>query len=352
MIDEWFRARAQVQARGTELLRLMHANNCEFALLGYTKYARDLSAVLERMGRAYYFVCDQRPSRVKRWRAFDAVGNGSVLVNCLVEGRVKSIERLVNRDCFRFFELSSVEPAVFPLPFCGKNQTDLLHNVDRYIATRKKLDQPSAIIFDALCKARFSYNYIDTPFQYQLDKQYADDSVLDIKKFHHFFDGGSFDGANVSMFANLLSAIVVEPSAANMTKCRGSLSRLTNIRFEQCALGSEAGVVHFSGDYGSMSSFGDSKSGEIVTVKTIDSFDLENVDFIKLDIEGAELDALRGATNTISKFRPTMAICTYHSQDHFWQIPQFVDSLELGYRVHLRHYTEGLFESVYYFLPT
>ncbi|SEL47487.1 methyltransferase, FkbM family [Roseovarius azorensis] len=75
---------------------------------------------------------------------------------------------------------------------------------------------------------------------------------------------------------------------------------------------------------------------------SIDSFveqqGVERVDFIKMDIEGAELTALRGAQKTIERFRPSMAICVYHKLIDFY-IPQFLDHLDLSYKFHLQHGT-------------
>jgi FkbM family methyltransferase len=66
---------------------------------------------------------------------------------------------------------------------------------------------------------------------------------------------------------------------------------------------------------------------------------LPKVDFIKMDIEGAELQALRGAAQTIQRYRPKLSIAVYHRLSDFYQIPEYLDSLGLGYRYFLRHYT-------------
>jgi len=76
---------------------------------------------------------------------------------------------------------------------------------------------------------------------------------------------------------------------------------------------------------------------------TIDSWveqnNLPKVDFIKMDIEGAELKALQGAIKTIKKHKPTLAISIYHSFDDFTQIPKWIDNLDCGYKLYLEHYT-------------
>lgn len=66
---------------------------------------------------------------------------------------------------------------------------------------------------------------------------------------------------------------------------------------------------------------------------------IERVDFIKMDIEGAEMSALRGARATIDRFKPTLAICVYHKLIDFYEIPQFLDRLDLGYKFFLQHST-------------
>jgi FkbM family methyltransferase len=70
------------------------------------------------------------------------------------------------------------------------------------------------------------------------------------------------------------------------------------------------------------------------------------VNFIKLDIEGAELNALRGAERTIRAFRPKLAVCLYHSLSDFIRIPIYLEGLQLDYQFHLGHVTSNYEETV------
>ena len=84
------------------------------------------------------------------------------------------------------------------------------------------------------------------------------------------------------------------------------------------------------------------RATEVKTVSIDDMVEEKNlpkVSFIKMDIEGAELSALHGATKTLRKYRPKLAICVYHDLEDFWTIPQFLEGLDLGYRFYLRHFT-------------
>jgi len=71
----------------------------------------------------------------------------------------------------------------------------------------------------------------------------------------------------------------------------------------------------------------------------VEAGQIEKVDFIKMDIEGAELNALKGAEQTIRRFKPKLAITVYHSLNDFWEIPEWLESLGLGYKFYLRHFT-------------
>ena len=70
--------------------------------------------------------------------------------------------------------------------------------------------------------------------------------------------------------------------------------------------------------------------------------------FINMDIEGAELEALKGAEKTIQANRPDLAICVYHSPSHLWEIPLYLHGLGVGYRLYLRNYTSLTGETVLY----
>ncbi len=85
---------------------------------------------------------------------------------------------------------------------------------------------------------------------------------------------------------------------------------------------------------------------------SIDDFvstnDVPKIDFIKMDIEGSELPALKGAIQVIKKYKPQLAIAIYHSWDDFINIPKWILDLNLGYKIYLGHYTIHAEETVIY----
>jgi FkbM family methyltransferase len=82
-----------------------------------------------------------------------------------------------------------------------------------------------------------------------------------------------------------------------------------------------------------------------------DLLEHERPTFIKMDIEGAEPDALRGARTTIVRRRPLLAICVYHLQDHLWSIPLFLRELCEDYDFFLRPHNEEGWDLVCYGVP-
>jgi len=75
---------------------------------------------------------------------------------------------------------------------------------------------------------------------------------------------------------------------------------------------------------------------------------IKRIDFMKFDVEGAELPILRGAVGTLKAFKPKLAVSLYHSDSDFDKIPRFLDSLKCGYEFHLGHHSAGRAETVLY----
>ena len=80
-------------------------------------------------------------------------------------------------------------------------------------------------------------------------------------------------------------------------------------------------------------------------------YGLDKIDFIKMDIEGSEMNALKGAINTIREDRPQLAISIYHSLDDFVQIPVYLKEILDNYIFRLGHYNCNFAETVLYAIP-
>ncbi len=92
---------------------------------------------------------------------------------------------------------------------------------------------------------------------------------------------------------------------------------------------------------------------ESVNVTSIDAIKQgelkeEVVTFIKMDIEGAELEALKGAKQTITRDKPDLAICIYHKDEDIVEIPKYILELNPRYELFLRHYDVTAYETILY----
>ena len=87
---------------------------------------------------------------------------------------------------------------------------------------------------------------------------------------------------------------------------------------------------------------------EIEVRKLDDMLRDRKVTFLKMDIEGSELAALRGAERIIREQRPKLAICVYHKPEDMWEIPGFILNCHPDYKLYLRHYSISYTETVLY----
>ena len=76
--------------------------------------------------------------------------------------------------------------------------------------------------------------------------------------------------------------------------------------------------------------------------------DKEAPTFIKMDIEGAEKEAILGAENIIRIQKPKMAVSIYHKREDIWELPKLLLEMNPEYRFYLRHYSFRDAETVLY----
>ena len=83
----------------------------------------------------------------------------------------------------------------------------------------------------------------------------------------------------------------------------------------------------------------------------VDSGEIEKINFLKLDVEGSEMATLRGARNSIDRFKPKLAISIYHKPDDFFEIINYIKENHKYYKLYVDHYTVHREETVVYGLP-
>ncbi|MFE4712060.1 FkbM family methyltransferase [Paenibacillus sp. NPDC056722] len=187
------------------------------------------------------------------------------------------------------------------------------------------------------------------------DKQYFEDSIIKPSDNEVFIDAGCFDFGNSLVFQkwsnnNYEKIYAFEPDPLNHENCKEAIlkNEVKNVELINAGLWSESTTLHFNAD-GSGGSSIEANGETNVNVVSLDSFlNGQRASFIKMDIEGAELEALKGAKETILKYRPRLAICIYHKPEDILEIPLYLQSLISDYKFYIRHYSNYTVETVLY----
>jgi len=183
------------------------------------------------------------------------------------------------------------------------------------------------------------------------EHQYFDLEALPHCSGEIFIDCGGFRGETSEQFikwsgGDYEKIYLFEPDSVLMRECKTNLAKVTDeerILYFEYGLWKEQTVIFFQKG----KEIADSRVVQIendfvekIDVKTLDAVIEENkATFIKMDIEGSELQALQGAVKTIKISRPRLAISVYHKRKDIWDIPVFLLGIHPDYKFYLRTYS-------------
>jgi FkbM family methyltransferase len=176
-------------------------------------------------------------------------------------------------------------------------------------------------------------------------------------------DVGAFDGDTLQAFVarakgRFRKLVSLEPDPVNFAKLEARVRALPEdvrgkVEARRLGAGETAGRISFQCDGASTSAVVDLSLASVeVDVVPLDALPLEAPPtYVKMDIEGMEPAALRGARRTIRERAPDLAVCVYHRLEHFWEIPLLIEEIRPGYAFHLRRYSQWPWDVVCYALP-
>lgn len=185
-------------------------------------------------------------------------------------------------------------------------------------------------------------------------EQYFPKDIFSFSDREVFVDGGAYTGDTLLTFLRLTGGrcarcCAFEPDPGNAAKLRATVEKraLRGVTVHNKGLWSAPAALPFAVWHGTSAS-AVSCAGEFsVEADTVDRA-APDATFIKLDIEGAELEALKGAAAAIKRNRPKLAVCVYHRPGDLFEIPLFIKSLVPDYRFHLRQHQPVACETVLY----
>lgn len=231
-------------------------------------------------------------------------------------------------------------------------------------------DERQAIVdaFELLADDRSRLTWLDhLRFRLELDydrlrrdpgDEYFAEDLLQFQEGEVFIDCGAYTGDTIASFMRHCPRfgriVAFEPDPLNLAKLEDYVSTLeerNRIDIRTQAVSSKCGVMRFA-ECGDMTSRITPDGVEVMTT-TLDVAlrDLQPT-LIKLDVEGAEADALAGARDTLQRNRPVITIALEHNSHDLWRLPLKLASLIDNYEFHFRQHSEQGFDLVCYALPT
>lgn len=245
-------------------------------------------------------------------------------------------------NVIRFIDFYDKYPDIF-LPMFNlekKQQLNTTHkNVSDLLADKESVKE-----FDAQIWWKRDHKDLFLPYPRPAHEEYFSYPMI-LNDHENFVDCGAFDGDTIGKFIGKVgdkyeSITAVEPNHHG---------QLAVFRHFDVALGSQPGEVEFDFNGTDYSTFG---KGKMVKVETLDRLlDPAKPYLIKMDIEGAELDALHGATELLKAGLSKWTICLYHKPADLWEIPLFIHSVNPNYKLYIRRYAEWASDIILYVMP-
>jgi FkbM family methyltransferase len=189
---------------------------------------------------------------------------------------------------------------------------------------------------------------------------YFPDDLVDVQPDEVFVDCGAYDGDTLQSLLSRDSfsdgrIVAFEPDGLNFGQLRRYVATLPaslreRIALRQAAVGARHCQVEFDATGTEASAVG--TGSVVVDCVTLDeALSGHAPTYVKMDIEGSEMDALEGAAGIIKKSQPMLAICAYHRQDDCWRIPLALAALTDKYRFYLRPHLLEVWDLVCYAVP-
>lgn len=173
-----------------------------------------------------------------------------------------------------------------------------------------------------------------------------------------YVDCGAFNGDTILKYIAFTNnkykkIYAFEPNENNCGQLKENTKEFQNIEIIPKGLWNEEKILKF--DFNGSNSSVSEEGENTVAVTMIDNIvGNDKVTFIKMDIEGSELEALKGAKNTIRRNMPKLAICCYHKSDDLINLYSYIKSFntdDLFYKFYLRHHSNSAYETVLYGIP-
>jgi FkbM family methyltransferase len=186
--------------------------------------------------------------------------------------------------------------------------------------------------------------------------QYFEQDIYSITSKEYFVDCGAFDGDTLKQVMAITTNTIAgyfafEPDENNFNALLKVARKHRNVNAIKKAIYKKNSLLQFKTYGNSLSKIGNSDGVKLEVVSLDSILTNKKVTFIKMDIEGSEIDALIGAKEIIREQMPVLAISVYHNFYDLLRIPLLIEKYAANYKYFLRHYTNKAIETVLYAVP-
>lgn len=339
------------------------------AILGAASEGVRLAALCRAAGIDVSLIADDNPDRVgtevegqrvQPTARLSELGRSIPLV--IASHRVLSATKRFRGEGFQtvvpFAALQVLDPASYPPHmFYDGLLEDLFANRDRYLRLSEGLaDDLSRAVLDAAIGFRLTMDaeVLDSVLETEL---YGSDCIQPFAEDEVYIDGGAFDGDSIEIFTREVEGkfdriLAFEPDPETFERLSNRFAQDQRITAIAKGLSSKPAVLRFQNDGSRGSLFSDAGSLAIEVTGIDHELSGKRASYIKMNIEGAELDALDGASETIRRYAPKLAISAYHHPSHLWQVPAKALELRDDYQLYFRQHDGGIIETVLYAVPS
>lgn len=226
----------------------------------------------------------------------------------------------------------------------------LLDHANEIATTRHMLDPDSLELYDAVLAHRLSGDYHMLPEPSLGLDDYLPPDLVAWRSPLRVIDGGAYDGdtlRGLMAHGHSLEAVAAfEPDPSNFAKLSAWASTQPglNATLWPCGLHAHLAQLQFAGGQGESSAVSAEGSITVQCVSVDESLVGFRPNLLKLDVEGAEPDALLGARQTLLAHKPFVIAGLYHHPTHLWEVPQLLHRICPGYRLHLRLHAHNGFD--------
>ena len=170
-----------------------------------------------------------------------------------------------------------------------------------------------------------------------------------------YVDGGAYNGDTYRKLSGLVEikrAFLFEPDKDNFIAMQAAVAKSSQeVVCSPLALSDDYKILSFNSGAGEGAAVSAAGDAHIAATSLDAFFHGVKVDFIKMDVEGSEIDAIEGSRNLIGEFRPVLAISLYHKAQDLWDIPEKVMQITDSYDFYIRQHAKNSFDSVLYAIP-